>query len=97
MQEYLRQLQNIISPFPQRRNVKFYYVNAEIQVRAEILVLHFLIKIPVGGRNNPHVQGPLLPAANPHDPVIVQYPQQLSLDFQRKFPDFIQKNRTAVG
>ena len=72
-------------------------IQAVIQIHTERSVLDHLFKGPVRGGNHTDVEFNVMGSAQATDGSVLQYPQNLHLNFERQFPDFIQKQRATVG
>ena len=93
----INQQGNVLHPFPQRghRNRK----NAEPvpKVFAKPAPADFLFQVAIGGGNYPRIDFDGAGAAQPFKLAILDHAEQFRLQFQRQFPDLIQKKGGAVG
>jgi hypothetical protein len=72
-------------------------IQAVEQILPELLSLGHVMQIPVGGRQNPHIHFPLpVGAHGTHRPAF-QHMEELGLDGQGEFADFVQKEGTGFG
>ena len=73
------------------------HVQAVIQIFAEVSGFHLGFQVAVGGRHNAHIHLFATAAAHPFDFLLLQHAQNLDLEAQLHFADFIQKNGAAVS
>ena len=62
--ETFRQRQNILTPFTQWWNRDIDDIEAIKEIFTEPSFIHFLRKVPIGGRNNPHINANFPVASN---------------------------------
>ena len=73
------------------------HIEPVIQVAPEAAALHVLLKVAVGGGDQPHRHPDFTFAAEPDDRALLQRAQQFGLHRQGHFADLIEKYRTPVG
>ena len=96
-QEMNRQFRNILWPLPKRRQDKWNYTNAVIEVRPEFLFYYQLLKVPVRCANKAEISLERLLAANPLKLSFLKDTQELCLEGLRDLPDLIEENSAAMG
>ena len=67
-----------------------------IQVGAKAPLHHLLTQVAVGGRQHPHINPQAAIVADALNIAILQHPQQLGLERQRKLANFIEEQRPVV-
>jgi hypothetical protein len=92
LQKKVRQQQDIRFALPQRRHVDGKHVQPVIQVAAEGILLHGLLQVLVGGRDDAHVhlEGPV--PADPLEFPLLQNAQQPHLHVGLDAADFVQED-----
>ena len=95
--EKLRQGDDVAVAVAQWRNDDGKDVQAVIEVFAESPHRGHLHELAVRGRDDADVDFDLLVRADPLDGALLQNPQQFGLHRQRKFADFVEKDRAAIG
>ena len=93
----LGQLHDVVATFPQRRNANRKHAQPIKQILAKAALQHEFLEIPIRRRDDAHVDRPGDVVADALELAFLQNPQQLALQLQRNFADFVEKNRTAVG
>ena len=73
------------------------YVEAEIEILAESSFLVLGIEIAIGGGHDAHIHFDFLIAAYRTNFFFLEKTQEFGLHFERKFTDFIEKNRAGIG
>ena len=68
-----------------------------VEVFPEIAHFDFVQQVFVGGRDDPHVDGDILVASDPADPVFLQGPQYFGLCRKAHVADFVEEKRSSVG
>ncbi|MNP36705.1 hypothetical protein D3C76_1301130 [compost metagenome] len=96
-QQALGQRQNIGATLAQRSPRQREYRQTIEQVFTETPGRHLPRQIAVGGRNNSDIQGNRLAPTDPLHFPLLQYAQQLGLQPQRHFRDFIEQQGAAIG
>ena len=92
-----RQQQNVLFPLPQRWNFQRNDIEPVVQILAKLVVADEFFQVPLGSRDQPHVdRKALCRAERPHFPRL-QYPQQPGLRFDAQFSDVIEEDRPTVG
>ncbi len=74
VQEVIDQRQNILPPFPQRRQVQRYHVQAIKQVFTKGPLTDLFLKIGVGGGDHPHIKLDRLGGTDPLHLLFLQDP-----------------------
>ena len=97
IEEVLRQHRNVRTPLTQRRESDRYHIQPEKQILAKRTVINCRLQIAIGGRDHAHLHMDAFIAPDGPHFFLLQDPQQLRLQFQRQFSDFIQKDRAPVG
>ena len=91
------QRQDVARALTQRGNVQLEGADAEIQIFAELALLHGQAQVFVGGGHNAHVQLDLALAAQAGQLTLLQHAQQFGLQMNRHFANFVQEQGAAVG
>ena len=95
-QEPLRQQRDLFAPLAQRRHGDADDVQPEEQVLAELPVRDGDLEIAIRGRDDPHVDVHVPPAAEPRELAVLEHLQQLGLQRRMHLADFIQEHRPFV-
>ena len=96
LEEVFRQQQHVFAARAERRNGDGHGGNAEVKVLTKAFTFHCGAEIFVGGRQDADVHVHRLRAADPIEPPLLEYAQQLGLDGERQLADLIEKNGAAV-
>ena len=88
---------DVVWSFSKRRHAEGYHMQPVIQILAERSLLHHLLELAVGGRDDPHVDLALLGGADRQEDTFLKDAQQLDLKSRRHITDFIEKERALVG
>ena len=91
-----RQQQHVAASFPQGRQMQRNDVQAIEQILAKTPGSHFRFQIAVGRRHDAHVHFLADIAAHTLKFPFLQHPQNLDLQTQIHFPDFVQENGSSV-
>ena len=91
------QLGNVFATFAQRRNVQLDHVQAIIQIFAKAAGRHFGFQIAVRGGDHLHVDVHRMSRTDRSDFLLLQHAQQLGLQVERHFADFVQKDDPLLG
>jgi hypothetical protein len=83
--------QEVLSPFPQGRNIDGENTQSVVEVFAEFAILDGGWQITVGRRDHAHVNMQSFGASQALEFTILQDPQQLGLQLGGHFTDFIQQ------
>ena len=88
---------NIFDSFAKRREMNRKDTEAVVQVLAETTLRDFVRQVPIGGRHNAdvHTACPLL--ADPLELAFLNHAQELALELQRDFANFVEEQRSTVG
>ena len=84
-------------PLAQGRHVDGKHVEAIIEIFAEAAFLRQLGQVPVGGRDDAHIDLHRALGADGIDFAFLQHAQQFHLHVERQFADFVEEQRAAVG
>jgi hypothetical protein len=95
-QELAGQRQDLLPPFPQRRDAEIHDVDAVIEVFAELAPGHRALEVAVGGGDDPGVDRDRAVTANAGEAEILEDVQQLRLQRQRQLGDLVQADRAAA-
>ncbi len=93
----MRQRQDVVGPFGERRDAQLDEIQAIEQVLAEPALGNGRAQIGVGRADDAHLHLARDAAAEPLELARLQDTQQLRLSFQRQVADLIEKQRAAVG
>ena len=97
LEKMLRQLRNVLSAVAQRRQFDGEDAQAIVEVLAEATCLYLVGEGAIRRGDDAHVHGAGAFLADFLELAFLQDAQQLALEFQRHFADFIQKQRAAIG
>ncbi len=97
LDEITHQQWNIFSAVPQGRYPDREYVQAVKEITAKFLVRDHLLEIAVSGRYQANVHFSRMRAAQPLKFPLLQYPQQLRLNFNRNVAHFVEEQRALIG
>jgi hypothetical protein len=97
MDQVLNEPRQVLEPLAQRRNVNFEHVEAIIQIVAETARVYFRPEIPIGGGEDPNIDSDWGRGTHWQDRLLLKHSQQLRLQAQRHFADFVQEDCTASG
>ena len=90
------QIFDIAAPFAQRRKIQIHNVDAVIQILAEGAIFNFGLEMPVGGADNADFHFLVFLCADAAELSILQELQQLRLQSQIEFGNFVEEQRSAV-
>src|SRR5262245_15528088 len=88
---------NVFAAFAQRGQFDVYDVQAVEQVFAQLAALYGFERVFVGGRQDAHVYGDFLRAAEPPHLTVFEHAKQLRLQHHRHLGDLVQEERASVG
>ena len=91
------QRHDVARTLPQRRNRERKHVEAVIEVFAKTPGGHLLAHVPVGGGEHADVEGNGFFAAHPLHLALLEHPQQLGLEAEGHFGNFVEKQRAVLG
>ena len=91
------QERDVVGARAQRRHLNRDYVQAIVEVLSEITFAHFVQQVPVGGGDDPDVDGDGPLAPQPFELLGLQDAQEPDLRRGRDFADFVQEHGAAVG
>src|ERR1700677_2936299 len=81
-QKMLNEGRNVARTFTQRSEVHARHVQAVVQILAESTAVHFILEVHIGRGDHPDVDIDRLTRADTHDLALLQYAQQLDLEYQ---------------
>src|SRR5258708_18256281 len=81
----------------QRRYPNWNDVQPKQEVFAEFPILHALLQIAVGCRDDPRIELDYLSATEPAMLLLLQCAQQLDLERKRQLSNFVEKQRPAIA
>src|SRR3954471_6859511 len=87
---------NVLWPLSQRRNPDRKDVQAIEQIGPKRLRLDHLFEVPIGGRNHPRVGLQRPRAAETLELPLLQHTQQLRLELERDFPNFVEEHGAVI-
>src|SRR5258708_36459945 len=93
----LGQQRDVLAPFAQRYRLHRKHIEPEIEVFAKSAALYFLLEIAIGGGDQAYVNRTGALFADPLEIALLQHAQQLALQFERDFTDFVEKQGASVG
>ena len=96
-QEVLDQQRDVLVALAQRRQVDGDHVEPVEEVLAEGALLHGFGQVGVGGGDDAHVGLARLDAAERHELLLLDHPQQLGLRVERDVADLVEEDGAAVG
>ena len=82
---------------PKRKGLDGHHVEAVVKVLTEAAGGHFPLQIAIGGSNDADVDGQAVVAADRHYDPFLHHAEQLGLEFQFQFADFVEEDRAAFG
>ena len=96
-QKALDQQRNIFLAFAQRRQRQPDDVEAMKQILAKTPRRDFLLQIPVGRGHDANVDFDPLQRSEGPEFLFLKHAEQLDLEFEREFADFVEKGGAAIG
>ena len=96
-EEVIGQQRHVRQALTQRRHVDWKHVQPVQQVFAQPARCNGLMRQAVGGRDDSHIGFLALRGTDAHEAPRFQHPQQLDLQLQRHFGDFVQEQRAPAG
>ena len=96
-EQHFGQQRHVAGSLAQRRQLHHHYRQPVIQVLAKIPFVHGLFQIHVGGGNHAGIHCDFGPSPHPFDGLFLEKPQDLHLQRQRQFADFVEEQRPARG
>src|SRR5438270_2807078 len=97
LQKVTREQRDVFMTSAQRRNLNRYHAYAVVEIRAECLFLHHLVKIAIGSSNHAHIDWNFRSATDGTNGAFLQCPQEFYLHGQSHFSDFVEKYRSTIG
>src|SRR5262249_54497304 len=88
---------NVAGSFAERRQRDRKHIQAVIQVHPESPRLHQLAELLVRRRDDPHVDADRVRAAEAFERLLLNGAQQLWLQLDGQFVDFVEEERAAIG
>src|SRR5262252_6624385 len=95
-QEVLGEERDLITTFPQRRQIDRDDVQTEEEIVAEVAVGHGARQVAVGGGDDAHVDANVLFPSEAGELAVLQDLEELSLQRKAHVPDFIEEHRPLV-
>jgi hypothetical protein len=95
--EVLDQHGNVVAPLPQRRHRNGKHVKAVPKVFAKQAAVHLLSQVSVRRCNDADVDFDRLRTTKPLELALLNYAEQLDLQFQGQLANFIEKDRSSRG
>src|SRR5262245_35954438 len=95
--EMLNEQWNIVRSFAQRRQRDREHVQPVIQIDSESPFGRQALEILIGRRQYPHIDLSTLRTPQPFERALLNGTQELRLQFDRHFANFVEKERTAMG
>ena len=95
--EIIKQQRNVADPLAQSGRIERQHIKPVIQVFAEAAGGNFRLEVTVGRGDHPHVDRYRTRGTHRVNGALLQYPQQLNLQFQRQIADFVQEDGATVG
>src|SRR5947207_2618675 len=87
---------HVLAALAQRRHGDGHRVDAKVEVLAEAAVLHRLLGVAVGRREQAEVHGDGLGAADPPHHALLEHAQELGLEVRRHLGDRVEQERALV-
>ena len=97
LEEIGDQVRNVARALAQRRHLQIHDVDAIEQILAESAAFDFRFQHPVGGADYAHFNFLVFLGADPAELAVLQQLQQLGLQTQIEFGNFVEKQRAAMG
>src|SRR6185436_15623055 len=91
------QEQDVVPALAQRRQADLEDVEPVVEILTKLVALHGRREIPIGGRDDPHVRLERPRAAQTLEFTLLQNAQELRLERQIQFSDFVEKEQAAGG
>ena len=88
--------QHVVAALAQRRHVQLDDLEPVVEVLAEGAARDAVGEVAVGGRDDAHVDPPVLVLADAPDLPLLQHAQQLDLHARRDLADLVEEQRAAV-
>ena len=95
-QEMLRQQENIVASFAQRRRRKLHHIQPVKQILPKLVLANRVNDVPVRCGNQPYVHAQFLIPANACEAAVLQEAEQLGLQWPAHIANLIQKNRSSM-
>ena len=92
-----REKQDVIFPIPQGSNFNRKDIQSVIQVLAKTARFYFILLIPISGRNDSHIRTSRFLVYHTLVTLLLQNSQELALQFQMDFADFVQEHGSTCG
>ena len=96
-QEHLDQHRNVLAAIAQRWRRNRNHVEAKVQVFAELALLDLGTQILAGRGDHPQIHFDRLAAADAPKLALFDYAQQLGLQIEAEFTEFVEEHRAAAG
>ena len=92
-----RQRCNVVAPLAQRRHAQGHHIQSIIEIFAEGAGAHARREVAVGGGNHAHIHTQRFRPAHPLKLLLLQHAQELGLEIETHFGNFVEQERPAVG
>ena len=94
--EVAREQRHVFAAVSQWRNMHREDMQPIVKLGPESVVLHHGLQIPVRSSHQPGVRADRAAAANAFEFLVLDRAQQLRLEFERHFADFVEKERASM-
>src|ERR1041384_6878171 len=96
-QKVMGQCRYVLSSTAQWRHHHMHDVQTIEEIFAESSFFEFLAQVPIGRRNDPHIDLDRFISSNGGETLFLKHSQQLHLKMERQLADFVQKNRPLIS
>ena len=97
LHEVSNQQLNILSSFAQGRKRYGKDIQPVVKIGAKLALLDHAPQILIRCRDHAHIHLDALVAAQAFEPLFLKNAEELRLEFERHIPDFVEKQRAAIG
>src|SRR5207245_7627788 len=88
---------DVIRPLSQWWDLNRKHIEPVVKVFTKAARRHFLLQVPIGRSDDPHIREPRPVLAHALVTLLLQDAEQFALQFQRNFSDFIEENRPSFS
>src|SRR2546427_1302269 len=88
---------DVICPLSQWWDLNRKHIESVVKVFTKAARRHFLLQVPIGRSDDPHIREPRPVLAHALVTLLLQDAEQFALQFQRNFSDFIEENRPSFS
>jgi hypothetical protein len=92
----LRQRPDLFRSLTERRDVEGDHVDPIIEIFPEELIRDERLEVPVRRRDDPYIHGDWFAPADSPEREVLEHMEQLGLEGQREFADFVEEDRALV-